>query len=376
MAEQDTSQEKTEEATPQKLERSRKEGEAPRSRELATTALLIVGAGSLLLLGGGISTALLEVARNSFSFDYSALDSHEQAITLLTESWWTVFGAVVPVLMALSVAGIASSIALGGFILSAKAFTPKASRMSPAAGLKRMFSMKALIELMKSIAKVLVIAVPAIVFLTAGAADTLGLAQQSQASAILDSIRAVGIALLVLALCTIVIAAIDIPIQIVQFSKKLKMTMQEVKDEMKDTEGRPEVKGRRRQVAQEISQRRMLDAVPDADLVIVNPEHYAVALAYSAETMAAPVVLAKGVDHMAMRIRNAATAADIPLVEIPPLARSIYYHTEIGDAIPAGLYVAVAQVLAYVYQLKQYAAGKARRPVLAKDMPIPDELRK
>lgn len=376
MAEQDTSQEKTEEATPQKLERSRKEGEAPRSRELATTALLIVGAGSLLLLGGGISTALLEVARNSFSFDYSALDSHEQAITLLTESWWTVFGAVVPVLMALSVAGIASSIALGGFILSAKAFTPKASRMSPAAGLKRMFSMKALIELMKSIAKVLVIAVPAIVFLTAGAADTLGLAQQSQASAILDSIRAVGIALLVLALCTIAIAAIDIPIQIVQFSKKLKMTMQEVKDEMKDTEGRPEVKGRRRQVAQEISQRRMLDAVPDADLVIVNPEHYAVALAYSAETMAAPVVLAKGVDHMAMRIRNAATAADIPLVEIPPLARSIYYHTEIGDAIPAGLYVAVAQVLAYVYQLKQYAAGKARRPVLAKDMPIPDELRK
>jgi flagellar biosynthetic protein FlhB len=172
----------------------------------------------------------------------------------------------------------------------------------------------------------------------------------------------------------ILISLVDIPLQIYDHNQKLRMTMQQVKDEMKDSDGRPEVKQRIRQLQYQMSQNKMLAAVPEADVIITNPEHYAVALRYDQSTEGAPVMLAKGADLVAMKIREIAQEHRIPIVSSPPLARAIYFNTKIGQEIPGGLYVAVAQVLAYLYQLKQYARGRAKRPVLNPQLPIPDEL--
>jgi flagellar biosynthetic protein FlhB len=279
-----------------------------------------------------------------------------------------------PLFGVLLVASIVGPIALGGWLFSGKAMAPKLSRMDPLAGLKRMFSVKALVELGKALGKVLVILGATIILLLMLQQPMFRLSDESTNAAIIHSLQLSGFAAIVLAAITAIIAAVDVPFQIWDHNKKLKMSRQELKDEMKDTEGKPEVKGRIRQLQREIAQRRMMSNVPEADVVITNPTHFAVALKYDPENMGTPILLAKGGDHVALKIREIAKAHKVEIIESPILARAVFYTTEIDQEIPAGLYVAVAQVLAYVFQLRNFRKGKGERPPYPRNIKVPKDM--
>ena len=236
-----------------------------------------------------------------------------------------------------------------------------------------MFSVKSLVELAKSIAKFVLISAVAIAVLSVLFSDLLNLGNLPVNMAMSQAVAYVAQGFLVIGLVLILIAVIDVPFQIAQHKKQLKMTKQEVKDELKDSDGKPEVKARIRALQQQAAQRKMLDDVPGADVVITNPEHFSVAIRYQSNEMAAPIMLAKGVDFMALKIREVASANDVPIVPVAPLARAIYYTTEMGDEIPEGLYLAVAQILAYVYQLEQFRRGQTSQAPTLADIEIPPE---
>ncbi len=275
----------------------------------------------------------------------------------------------------LLIGSIAGPIALGGFIFSSKAMAPKLNRMDPIAGIKRMFSVNSLIELLKSIAKVALILWVTIWILQYYAQAMFRMSDEPIGNAIIHSLDISIFATILLSVTTILIAAIDVPIQIYQYNKKLKMSRQDQKDEAKDTDGKPEVKGRIRQLQREMAQRRMMGNVPQADVVITNPEHFSVALRYDPDNMDVPVMLAKGGDHVAMKIREIANAHKIEIIQSPVLARAIFYTTDIDEEIPAGLYLAVAQVLAYVFQLRNYRKGKGDRPQYPRNINVPRDMR-
>ena len=282
---------------------------------------------------------------------------------------------LLPVFAVLLVAALIAPIGLGGWNFSTKALAPKGSRLNPLSGLKRMFGGKSLMELFKAIAKVLVVASMALLIFYLSMDRLMAIAGLDVTAAMVQSVQILMMAILVMSAATVIIAAVDIPFQIHSYREKLKMTHQQVKDEMKDTEGRPEVKQRVRQLQYQMTQNRMMSALPNADVVVTNPTHYAVALKYDRDRQGgAPVLVAKGVDMMAMKIREVANKYEIPVVESPMLARAIYYHTQLEQEIPEGLFKAVAQVLAYVFQLQAFRRGKARRPYLPKQLPIPDDL--
>jgi flagellar biosynthetic protein FlhB len=370
MAEEQQGQERTEEPTPRRLEKAREEGQIPRSRELTSMALVTVGAATLMLLFpssskqvGGLMTRAFEMAARPEANMYRILEIAFEAGLF----------AALPFLLAVTVIGALSMIVPGGVVLSAKAIAFKGNRISPLSGFKRMFSVKSVMELAKSIAKFVLIAGMSTLALSWFLDGMMGLGGHTLEGAVAASVRYVGIALLLIGFSLVIVAVVDVPFQVAQHKKQLKMTKQEVKDELKDSEGKPEVKSRIRQLQQEISRRQMLTQVPEADVIITNPEHFSVALKYDGEAMGAPVVLAKGADHMALKIREIGTAHDVPQIRVPPLTRAIYYASEVGQEIPGPLYVAVAKVLAYVYQLEMFRRGQVKqRPVLG-NVDIPSE---
>lgn len=374
MAEDDSSQDKSEEPTARKLEKAREEGQVPRSKELNTTFLLMMGAGGLIIFGSNIALALINVMSSSFSFTRAEILDTSQMGMYLIDAAVEVAQGVLPFLIILFFAAIAGSVALGGWLFSTKALAPKFSRMNPIKGLGRMFSLKSLVELVKAIAKVSLVIIAAVLIIHSQTPTLLGLADQNVIPAMETAANFLGWSFLFLSCTMIAIALIDVPFQIFDHTKNLKMTKQEVKDEFKDTEGKPEVKRKIRQLQMEMAQRRMMQDVPQADVVITNPTHYSVALRYKPEEDAAPILLAKGNDQIALKIREIAKEHDIEIVEAPPLARSVYHHSEIGQEIPSGLYMAVAQVLAYVFQIKQFRRRIIPRPVQP-DFPIPDDLK-
>ncbi|WP_207281323.1 flagellar biosynthesis protein FlhB [Pseudomonas sp. FW300-N2F2] len=376
MAESESGQDKTEDPTEKRLRESREKGETARSKELNTLAIMLAGAGGLLIYGGGLALDLLEIMRLNFSLPREVLLSPGAMSQHLLHSGKIAILAVQPVLICLLLAAVIGPISLGGWLFAAGSLAPKFSRMNPAAGLKRMFSTTALMELLKAFGKFLLVLFVALTVLQADIDDLLRIAHEPLEQAIIHSVQLVGWSTLWMACGLILIAAIDVPIQLYQSKQKLMMTKQEVRDEHKDAEGKPEVKQRIRQLQREVSQRRMMAAIPDADVVITNPTHYAVALKYDPEKGNAPVLLAKGSDFLALKIREIAVANEVMLLESPALARSIYYSTELDQEIPGGLYLAVAQVLAYVYQIRQHRAGKGKRPEPLKDLPIPPDLRR
>ncbi|AXP02068.1 MULTISPECIES: flagellar biosynthesis protein FlhB [unclassified Pseudomonas] len=376
MAESESGQDKTEDPTEKRLRESREKGETARSKELNTLAVMLAGAGGLLVYGGGLALDLLEIMRLNFSLPREVLLSPGSMSQHLLHSGKIAILAVQPVLICLLLAAVIGPISLGGWLFAAGSLAPKFSRMNPAAGLKRMFSTSALMELLKAFGKFLLVLFVALTVLQADIDDLLRIAHEPLEQAIIHSVQLVGWSTLWMACGLILIAAIDVPIQLYQSKQKLMMTKQEVRDEHKDSEGKPEVKQRIRQLQREVSQRRMMAAIPDADVVITNPTHYAVALKYDPEKGNAPVLLAKGSDFLALKIREIAVANEVMLLESPALARSIYYSTELDQEIPGGLYLAVAQVLAYVYQIRQHRAGKGKRPEPLKDLPIPPDLRR
>jgi len=373
--ENDNSQEKTEEPTPRRLEKAKEDGQTARSKELATMSVLLAGAGGLLMFGGSLGATLESIMRDAFVIERAAIyDTRHMSVQLILSAKAAAF-ALSPILIMLLVAAIAGSIGIGGLLFSAKAIAPKASRMNPIKGLGRMFSMRSLIELVKAIAKVGLVLAVAILILNLRTEDLLAIAEEPIVPAMAHVVWTLGWSFFVLSCATIIIAIIDVPFQIYDHQKKLRMTKQEVKDEYKDTEGKPEVKGKIRQLQREMAQRRMMQDVPTADVVITNPTHYAVALKYNQDSMGAPVVVAKGADEIAFKIMEIAREHKVEILRTPPLTRAVYHNTDVGQEIPDGLYMAIAQVLAYVFQLRQFRKGRGAKPGMP-DFPIPPEMRR
>lgn len=376
MAESESGQDKTEDPTDKRKKDAREKGEIARSKELNTVAVTLAGAGGLLVFGGALAETLMELMRINFTLSREVLiDERSMGIFLLASGKMAIL-ATQPVLLVLLLAAIIGPISLGGFLFAGSSLAPKFSRMNPMSGIKRMFSMHALTELLKALAKFFVILLVALVVLSSDRDDLIAIAHEPLDQAVIHSVQVVGWSALWMAAGLLLIAAVDAPLQLWQAHKKLLMTKQEVRDEYKDSEGRPEVKQRIRQTQREMSQRRMMAAIPEADVVITNPTHYAVALKYDPDKGGAPLLLAKGTDFIALKIREIAGEHKIQILESAALARSIYYSTELEEEIPAGLYLAVAQVLAYVFQVRQYRAGRGKAPEPLKDVPIPPDLRR
>jgi flagellar biosynthesis protein FlhB len=377
MAESESGQDKTEDPTDKRKKDAREKGEIARSKELNTVIIMIVGAAGLLAFGGSMAEMMMQLMRDNFTISRAALMEERSMSLMLMASGKAALMSVAPLLVALTIAALVGPISLGGWLFAAGSLAPKFSRLNPLAGIKRMFSVKALIELLKSFAKFFIVLVVAVMVLKKDKDDLLAIAHEPLEMAVIHSLQLVGWSTLWMAMALLIIAAVDVPVQLWDAHKKLLMTKQEVRDEHKDSEGRPEVKQRIRQLQREMSQRRMMAAIPQADVIITNPTHYAVALKYDADKGGAPILLAKGSDFIALKIREIAAQHQILLLESPALARSIYYSTELEQEIPAGLYLAVAQVLAYVYQIRQFHAGRGKRPApLSDDLPIPPDLRR
>ncbi len=374
MAENQDGQEKTEEPTSKKKEESRRDGEVARSKELTTAILLIASGFALLTFGAWMGGKALELFAYNFTLDRNDLITHDAMFTHFIGSVLRALWVVMPLLLVLFVTAILSQVVVGGWNITAKALIPKFSKMNPISGIKRIFSKNSLVEFIKSVAKVILVGSVSFVIIWGLRSDFSSLGAMALEPAIAKGSYLIVWSFLAISSSLIVVVLIDVPWQIYQQNEKLKMTLQEVKDEFKNTEGKPEVKGRIRRMQMEMSQRRMMSDVPDADVVITNPTHYAVALKYDDSGNGAPMVLAKGGDNLAAKIREIADHYQIPVLQLPPLTRAIYYSTEIGDEIPQSLYMAVAQVLAYVFQMKQHKAGKAKKPNKITKVDVPPEL--
>ena len=365
---EEAQQDRTEQATPKRREDARKKGDVPRSRELTMTGVMLSGAGALLLMSGSMGGRLADAFASGFSIERAVLLDDRYLAPALAEIGSSMFLSLAPLAAVLLCAVFLSAAVIGGWSFSLKAAAFKAERLNPLKGIKRVFGANGLNELVKAMAKFSLVAVIGVSWLWYSADDLLSLGREPVGQAIRDSLKLCGVSLLVVSLGLIVIAAFDVPFQLWQYEKKLRMTRQQVKDEFKETEGRPEVKARVRAMQQQIATRRMMEELPTADVVITNPTHSAVALKYDDTSMGAPRVIAKGKDLLAKRIREVAEEHGVPLFSAPPLARVLFRVAEIGDEIPARLYTAVAQILAYIYQLNETPRPGQRRP----EPPVPE----
>jgi len=357
MAENENGAERTEQPTPKRLEDARKDGNIPRSRELGTVAVFGAGVVLLMAAGGMMARGALIWMRSALSPELLHVGSGQLFAQhmghLLLRFFWIISPLLVVCLLACAIAPLL----MGGLKFSSKALTPDLKRMSPIRGIKRLYGPEGLAELFKSLLRVVLVGAAAGLCLWWGIPKMLVLIHQPLQRAAGD---ALGFALLLListAAALGLLAAIDAPYQKWNWMRKLKMTRQELRDELKDTEGKPEVKGRIRQLMQQMAQRRMMEDVPTADVIVVNPTHYAVALKYDGESMRAPKVVAKGVDEVAARIRAVGEKHKVAILSAPPLARALYREAKIGQEIPVRLYAAVAQVLSWVYQLRTWKQG-------------------
>lgn len=373
MAETDSGQERTEEATPRRLEQAREKGQVPRSRELNTTAMLLAGAGGLLVLGPFALARLAALFEAAFRFDRQLAFEADAPVLQLGRLALEGAIAIAPLCALLFLVAMVTPLSLGGWSFSLQAVAPKLEKLDPVKGLGRIFGPKGLMELLKALAKFVVVSGAAALLLSSLAGDLLALVTLPIEGAIQRTAWLCGLTLLLMALVTVLIAAVDVPFQLWQHARQLRMTRQEIKDEFKETEGRPEVKARIRQLQQELAQRRMMDAVATADVVITNPTHYAVALKYESHR-GAPRVVAKGVDQIALAIRERARVHRVTRLEAPPLARALYHTTRLDQEIPPALYLAVAQVLAWVYRLRAAAADGNPAPERPSDLPVPPSL--
>ena len=374
MADDDSSQEKTEDPTEKRKEDARKKGQVARSKELGTAVVMMAGAIGLYVASEPIIVALTEVFKSNYMLSRASIYDFRAPYTFLLDSAYKALTSLTSLFIILFIAAVIGPGLTGGWLFSADSIKPKFSRMNPLSGMKRIFSVKGLVEMLKAFAKFLVVGATSVFLINYFIIDILSLSSYETLPAIASGVDKVAACFFVLCSSLLLIAAVDVPFQIHQHNKQLKMTKQQVKDEMKDSEGKPEVKGRIRQLQMEMAQRRMMSDVPDADVVITNPTHFSVALKYN-ELMAAPIVLAKGVDETALKIREIANAHELVIVEAPPLARALYHTTAIGNEIHADLYVSVAQVLAYVYQLNMYAKGEGPLPDEVNDFEVPRDMR-
>ncbi|KFI11322.1 flagellar biosynthesis protein FlhB [Vibrio coralliilyticus] len=375
MAESD-GQERTEDATPRRLQQAREKGQVARSKELASVSVLVIGAIALMWFGESLARALYTVMGRLFDLSRDEIFDLPKLFDIALGSMGSLLGPLLLILVVLFIAALIGAAGIGGISFSVEAAMPKWSKMNPLSGLKRMVGLQSWVELLKSILKVTLVSGVAFYLIDAAQEDLFQLSMDVYPQNIFHALDILLNFVLLISCSLLIVVAIDIPFQIWQHANQLKMTKQEVKDEYKETEGKPEVKGRIRMLQREAAQRRMMSEVPQADVIVTNPEHFSVALRYKQDTDKAPIVVAKGTDHIALKIREIAREHDIYVIPAPPLARALYHSTELEQEIPDGLFTAVAQVLAYVFQLKQYRKRGGQRPHFkASDLPIPPDLR-
>ena len=374
----DPAQERTEQPTPKRLKEAREKGDVPRSRELNTTAVLVASAGGLLLFGESMVTELLDILRDHLQIARAEVFDDASAPTLLAGAMLDSLVALAPLLVLLMLTASLAPLALGGWALNAKGITFSWEKLDPIKGLGRIFAWRGFVELTKALVKFLIVAAALVILLWNKAGDFLGLGDEALVQGVVHLAQLLAWSFLAMSMTLILIAAVDVPFQLWDHARKLRMTRQEVKDELKEVEGRPEVKGRIRKLQQEMAQRRMIAEIPKADAIVTNPNHYAIALRYDAASMKAPIVVAKGADLIAAQIRKVGEAHHVPMISAPPLARALYYSTEINQEVPVGLYMAVAGVLAYVFRLREYGqyGGDTPEPPDSDELPIPDDIRR
>ena len=376
MAEQ-TGQEKTEQPTGKRLEDARQKGQVPRSKELTTVMVLVASAIALFFMGSSLIADMAAVMNESLTltqkqiFDPMAMVHHFMHMIEIISFDLGMFLAVTVF------AALAAPALIGGWNFSTQAMAFKPEKMDPIKGLKRVFGPQGLAELAKALGKFILIGAISTAILWGIRDQLLTLGSQEVNVAMTDLGYLTLWVFLAITASLILIALIDVPFQLWNHNRQLRMTKQEVKDEMKQTDGNPEVKGRIRRMQIQMSQQRMMQDIPSADVVITNPTHYAVALRYDQSRPGAPIVVAKGADLNSQQIRLVAQNNEVPILAAPPLTRAVYYSTEIGEEIPSGLYIAVAQVLAFVFQLRRYRKQGGKKPHLnPEDLPIPEEFRR
>ena len=356
MAEEQTGQERTEEPTTRRLQQAREKGQVARSRELNTLLMLLPCAVALWVTGELAMDAVTRLFTGALTPPATAMKATAEVGAFLGYGLLSGLEMIVPFLALTVVVALLGPASMGGLIFSLQSMTPGLDKLDPIKGLGRIFSRKSLVELVKSLMKFFLVSGVAVLVLLSFEREVMGLISLPVGEGIAQAGRMIMLTLILLSASLILVVAVDVPFQLWDHNRKLRMTKQEVKDEMKETDGNPEVKGKVRQRQREIADRRMLADVPTADVVITNPTHFSVALKYDQSGTMAPQVIAKGADLMAMQIRHIARANDILIYEEPPLARALYASTEVGDEIPGNLFLAVARVLAYVFHIRKALA--------------------
>lgn len=374
MAADDSDMEKTEDASPKRLEKAREDGDIPRSRELAACAVLFTSGMAIMMLGRPMGEALKDVLRQGLRFDQAMAFEPQLLLVHLLKVIEQVMWAFLPLAVIIVAVAVASPILVGGWVMSQKSLVPNFGKLNPIKGLSNLFSKNSLVELVKSLAKTILVASVGYTIVKKDLQPMLGLSEMPLESGInaINDYMVTGF--LTIASALVLIAVIDVPYQLYQYAQKHKMTKQELKDEAKEAEGSPEVKGRIRQQQREMARRRMMSNIPTADVVITNPTHYAVAIRYKEGESGAPIVVAKGMDAIALKIREIAAEHNVMTMESPKLARALYAHTELEREIPQALYAAVAEILAYVFQLRVFKQHGGVRPPVPANVPVPDAL--
>jgi len=371
MADDDNENERTETPTQKRLDDARAKGQVPRSRDLSAAAVVLAGGLGLHTLGAAFGGHMLSLMRDSLTFTREAALDNGWMMHQFERSALQGALAMLPLLSLLLAAAVLAPLAIGGWTFSGQALVPDFGRLNPATGLGRIFSIRGLIELGKALARFGVVATVAIAVLSKQFHSFNQLETEPTGAAVAHALSLAGTALIALGGALAAIALVDVPLALWQFNKSMRMTRQEIREEHKETEGSPEIKGRVRRMQQAMARKRMMQEVPKASVVITNPTHYAVALRYDESRMRAPIVVAKGQELIAARIRELATEHKVPLVEAPPLARALHASCELGDEIPARLYATVAKILVYVYQLRTARRRGEPGPVLPSiDVPL------
>jgi flagellar biosynthesis protein FlhB len=357
--------ERTEEPSQRRLEEARKRGQVPRSRELTNFATMIGGSAALVASGGALTVRMSQMVRSGLSIDPQSLFDPSSMLSSLSSACMSALAVLLPIFGTVIGLVLLASVSMGGWNFSMEALVPDFTRLSPLAGVKRLFGLRGATELGKALLKCAVVGGVCAGIVSWTFRDVLALAHMEPRAAIGRGAGLMSWSFVWLCASLVLIAIIDVPLQLFQFKQGLRMTRQELRDEAKESDGRPETKQRIRRMQQTLARRRMMHKVPTADVVIVNPTHFAVALKYDPKKMRAPRVLAKGADLIAQNIRRIAEEHRVPIFESPKLARALYRSTDLNNEIPAGLYVAVAQVLSYIFRvraLNSTAAARMARP--------------
>lgn len=370
----DSEEEKTEAATAHRLEKAREEGQIPRSRELTSVLMLVTGLSILWVSGGSMAQKIGLLLAQGLNFNHSVVSDTSQMFRQMSALLLQAVFALLPMMAGLVLVAIAAPMLLGGVMINGKAIKVDFGKMNPLKGLGRLVSSQTAAELLKSVLKALLVGVVTWIYIRHHWPAMLRLISESPYTALASSLNMIALCCILVVLGLAPMVGFDVFWQLYSYFKGLRMTRQDIRDEYKQQEGDPHVKGRIRQQMRAAARRRMMADVPKADVIVTNPTHFSVALQYDERKMSAPKVVAKGAGDIALRIRELGKEHRIPVLEAPSLARALYRHSEIGQHIPGTLYAAVAEVLAWVWQLRRWKIQGGVAPKKPNNLPVPEAL--